>query len=158
MEQLHAPYDLVLASFSLGMPDIRTALLKMDACCSGEVVCFWSSGTSVWEGIMRHSYEALHNKPYIPAPKADLLVRVLEDEGISPCFEEYEDPHRDIYESCDAAIDAVMQRLSISEDSDSHASLARKEIGSYLQDLLVEKDGKWYVEGMNCVGRVSWKT
>ena len=50
--ELNVPYDLVLASFSLGMPDIRTALLKMHAVCSGTVVCYWQDASGTWEKLL----------------------------------------------------------------------------------------------------------
>ncbi|MDR2855406.1 MAG: class I SAM-dependent methyltransferase [Methanomicrobiales archaeon] len=156
IEQLDAPYDLVLASFSLGMPDIRTALLKMDSCCSGEVVCFWSSGIGLWESIMSFLYEKLHKKAYVPAPKADLLVQVLENEGISPCFTEHKERYTDAYATFDAVIDAVCSRISIPKDL--HDSVVRGEIGEYLQSIVVEKDGIWHLDGINSTGRVSWKS
>ena len=153
--QLGAPYDLVLASFSLGMPDIRTALLKMNACSCGEVVCYWSSGISLWEKIMSFLYERVNKKPYLPAPKAQLLVQVLEDEGISPRFIEYGEQYIDAYATFDEAVDNAIQRISIPKDLD--VEIIREEIGEYLKDVFVEKGGMWYLNGYIQVGRVSWK-
>jgi len=155
IEQLGAPYDLVLASFSLGMPDIRTALLKMNACSCGEVVCYWSSGIGLWEKIMSFLYEKLNKKPYVPAPKAQLLVQVLENEGVSPCFTEHEERYIDAYATFDEAIDNAMQRISIPKGLDD--AVIREEIGEYLKNVFVEKEGIWYLDGYTQVGRVSWK-
>ncbi|MCL2460961.1 MAG: class I SAM-dependent methyltransferase, partial [Euryarchaeota archaeon] len=156
IEQLDAPYDLVLASFSLGMPDIRTALLKMNACSCGEVVCYWASGIGSWEKVMSVLYEKLNKKPYVPAPKAQLLVQVLEDEGISPCFAEYEEPYTDAYATFDEAVDTAIQRISIPKDLDD--AMIHEEIGEYLKNVFVEREDMWHLNGHIQVGRVSWKS
>jgi len=156
IEQLGAPYDLVLASFSLGMPDIHPALLKMNACSCGEVVCYWSSAIGSWEKIMSFLYEKLNKKTYVPAPKAQLLVQILENEGFSPRFTEYEERYIDTYATFDEVINNAMQRISIPEDLADAAM--HEEIGEYLKSVFVEKEGIWYLDGYTQVGRVSWKS
>jgi ubiquinone/menaquinone biosynthesis C-methylase UbiE len=156
IEQLMHRYDLVLASFSLGMPDIRTALLKMDACSCGEVVCYWSSGMGMWEKIMRFLYEKLTKKTYVPTPKAELLVQVLENEGIFPCFTEDEEKHIDAYATFDEAVGDAMQRIAVPKDLDD--AVIREEIDEYLKGIFMEREGMWYLDGYSKVGRVSWKS
>jgi hypothetical protein len=138
------------------MPDIRTSLLKMNACSCGEVVCYWSSGIGLREKIMSFLYEKLNNKTYVPAPKAQLLVQVLEDEGISPRFTEYEERYTDAYATFDEAVDNALQRISVPKNLDD--SMIRREIGECLKNVFVEKEDMWYLNGYNQVGRVSWKS
>ncbi|MFA4860194.1 class I SAM-dependent methyltransferase [Methanoregula sp.] len=81
---LAAPYDIVIASLSLTMHDIREALKKMDAAASGSVHLFWFVDMPFWEKMYADLWEPLHGRPYYSGPKADCLVMVLYQMGIYP--------------------------------------------------------------------------
>jgi SAM-dependent methyltransferase len=81
---LAAPYDIVIASLSLTMHDIREALLKMDAVSSGSVHLFWFADMPFWERMHADLWEPLHGSPYHSGPKADCLFGVLNQMGIYP--------------------------------------------------------------------------
>jgi SAM-dependent methyltransferase len=81
---LKAPYDIVIASLSLTMYDIREALRKMDAVSSGSVHLFWFADMAFWERMDADLGEPLHGRPYHPGPKADCLFGVLYQMGIYP--------------------------------------------------------------------------
>ncbi len=74
---LQPPYDRVVASFSLAMPDIRSALAAMDAAASGSVHLYWFANEPLWERLYLALWEDLHGAPYHPKPKADCLFNVL---------------------------------------------------------------------------------
>nr|WP_321350446.1 class I SAM-dependent methyltransferase [uncultured Methanoregula sp.] len=81
---LKAPYDIVVASLSLTMHDIREALTKMDATASGSVHLFWFADMPFWERMYADLMEPLHGRPYYSGPKADCLFEVLYQMGIYP--------------------------------------------------------------------------
>lgn len=81
---LSPPYDIVVASLSLTMHDIREALQKMDAVSSGSVHLFWFADMPFWEKMYADLQEPLHCRPYHPGPKADCLFCVLYQIGIYP--------------------------------------------------------------------------
>ena len=81
---LDPPYDRVVASFSLVMPDIRSALAAMDAAASGSVHLYWFADEPLWERLYLELWEDLHGAPYHPRPKADCLFNVLYGMGIYP--------------------------------------------------------------------------
>jgi len=81
---LAAPYDIVIASLSLTMHDIRTALEKMNAASSGSVHLFWFADMPFWEKMYDDLWEPLHGRPYYSGPKADCLFGVLYQMGIFP--------------------------------------------------------------------------
>jgi SAM-dependent methyltransferase len=81
---LKVPYDLVIASLSLTMYDIREALAKMDAASSGSVHLFWFVDMPFWERMYADLWEPLHGISYFPGPKADCLFGVLYQVGIYP--------------------------------------------------------------------------
>jgi SAM-dependent methyltransferase len=75
-------YDVVIASLSLTMEDIRLALQKMDAVSRGSVYLFWFVDMPFWERMYADLWEPLHGLPYHPGPKADCLFGVLYQMGI----------------------------------------------------------------------------
>ena len=82
--ELKAPYDIVIASLSLTMYDIREALWKMDEVSSGSVHLFWFADMAFWERMDADLWPLLHGRPYHPGPKADCLFGVLYQMGIYP--------------------------------------------------------------------------
>lgn len=94
-KDLEPPYDLVLASMSLGMKDIRAAIGKMNQVCHGRVVIFWHAGIPEWEKMPKALWPKLFNTDYHGGPKSDVLFQVLYQMGIYPevrvsscCFSE----------------------------------------------------------------------
>jgi SAM-dependent methyltransferase len=81
---LTTPFDIVIASLSLTMYDIRKALRKMDAASSGFVHLFWFVDMPFWERMYADLWEPLHGSPYHAGPKADCLFGVLYQMGIYP--------------------------------------------------------------------------
>ena len=81
---LAGPYDIVIASLSLTMHDIREALRKMDAVSSGSVHLFWFVDMPFWERMYADLWQPLHGRPFYPGPKADCLFGVLYQMGIYP--------------------------------------------------------------------------
>ncbi len=81
---LDPPYDLVLASMSLGMKDIRAAIEKMNQVCRGRVVLFWHAGIPGWEIMPKTLWPQLFNTEYYGGPKSDVLFQVLYQMGIYP--------------------------------------------------------------------------
>ncbi|KQC05173.1 MAG: hypothetical protein APR53_08225 [Methanoculleus sp. SDB] len=81
---LDPDYDLVVASFSLSMDDIRAAVEKMNAVASGGVYLFWFADEPLWERMYGELWELLHGEPFCSGPKSDCLINVLYQMGIRP--------------------------------------------------------------------------
>jgi len=79
---LSGRYDVIIASLSLTMEDIRLALRKMDEVSQGSVYLFWFVDMPFWERMYSDLWEPLHGLPYYPGPKADCLFGVLYQMGI----------------------------------------------------------------------------
>ena len=79
---LAGTYDLVIASLSLTMHDIRAALEKMDAASAGSVYLYWFVDPPFWERMYVDLWEPLHGAVYYPGPKADCLFAVLYHMGV----------------------------------------------------------------------------
>jgi ubiquinone/menaquinone biosynthesis C-methylase UbiE len=74
---LSGSYDIVIASLSLTMDDIRAALEKMDAVSRKYVHLYWFVDLPFWERMYADLWEPLHGRPYHSGPKADCLFNVL---------------------------------------------------------------------------------
>jgi len=85
-EDLETPYDVVIASFSLGMADIRAAIEKMIASAApgGTIYLYHFAGETHWDRDCRDLWPRLHGKDYQPGPKSDVLYNVLYSRGIFP--------------------------------------------------------------------------
>jgi SAM-dependent methyltransferase len=98
---LTGPYDVVIASLSLTMYDIREALSKMDAAASRSVHLFWFVDMPFWERMYADLWEALHERPFYSGPKADCLfgvlyqMRIYPDVTMLPLSKEYRFGNRD---------------------------------------------------------------
>jgi SAM-dependent methyltransferase len=79
---LAGQYDVVIASLSLTMEDIRLSLQTMDAASRGYVYLFWFVDMPFWERMYADLWEPLHGSRYYPGPKADCLFGVLYQMGI----------------------------------------------------------------------------
>jgi SAM-dependent methyltransferase len=79
---LAGQYDVVIASLSLTMKDIRLALQKMNAASSDYVYLFWFVDMPFWERMYADLWKPLHGSEYHPGPKADCLFGVLYQLGI----------------------------------------------------------------------------
>ena len=79
---LDGQYDVVIASLSLTMHDIRAALVKMDEASRKYVYLFWFVNSPFWEKMYDDIWGQLHGSRYFPSPKADCLFNVLYQMGI----------------------------------------------------------------------------
>lgn len=79
---LSGPYDIVIASLSLTMYDIRAALEKMDAVSSHYVYLYWFVDMAFWERMSVDLWVPLFGHPYFAGPKTDCLWNVLYQMGI----------------------------------------------------------------------------
>ena len=81
-QDLCGTYDVVIASLSLTMADIREALQKMCAVSSDYVYLFWFVDMPFWEKMYAYLWEPLHKIRYFSGPKSDCLFNVLYQMGI----------------------------------------------------------------------------
>lgn len=87
IDDLAPPYDVVFASFSLGMDDLKESVEKMNRVCSGTVALFHFAGLPYWEQMMTEIWPDLHGVPYLPGPKIDVIFNLLYRMGIYPDVE-----------------------------------------------------------------------
>ncbi|WDP90155.1 MAG: class I SAM-dependent methyltransferase [Desulfobacter sp.] len=109
---LDPPYDLVLASMSLGMADIRGAVEKMNRVCRGRVVLFWHAGIPAWEIMPKALWPKLFNTQYHGGPKSDVLFQVLYQAGIYPEVQTFSSRFTEVFHDMEAAKNFYFKRFS----------------------------------------------
>lgn len=147
---LDGPYDIVFASHSLGMPDIRNALEKMTAVASQRVFLFWFGGITAWEKPMVDLWPQLHNHEYHPGPKADVLFNVLWSMGICPNVAVGPLDHTRLYPDISAALADLREQFGIVNPGQEQ--ILRK----YLENTMVQKDGQYFLPGTTTGARLWW--
>ncbi|MEN6342896.1 MAG: class I SAM-dependent methyltransferase [Methanospirillum sp.] len=148
---LEGPFDLVIASYSLSMVDIRTALAKMHAACSGEVHLFWFLTPPPWGYVLKALWPAVHGAEYHFEPMADCLFNVLLQMGLFPAVEpEFAGDIRQ-YGALDEAVDEFAHRLN--RRGGTHDDEIREGL---LRLLRRADDGAWVLDRPNWHAHIWW--
>lgn len=110
-------HDLVVASYSLNMDDLRTALLRMDRAARRWVYLYWFAGLASWERLLCDLWPAVHGGAYIDQPKCDILYNLLYQEGIYPDLQVLEGTaFAHLYPDTQAALCNLRGRLGVADE------------------------------------------
>ncbi|BBO82335.1 SAM-dependent methyltransferase [Desulfosarcina ovata subsp. sediminis] len=135
-KDLSPPYDLVIASFSLGMPDIRAAIEKMQRVSQGYVFLLWFAGPSSWDRESRYLFKTLFDREYPGMPQADIIFNLLYQMGIYPHVDVFPGRMDHYYDSLDDMVgDFKMRMPNLSE---TQASVLR----TYYEKIVEKRNGK----------------
>jgi len=148
---LDAPYDVIIASFSLGMPDINEAIQKMQQVSSKYVYLYWFAGTTPWEKHSIILWPALYGTNYVPGPKCDVLYNVLYNKGIYPEMHVFSMDYTNYFSCMDEAMDFYRDRYVI--ETQEQENLLR----NYFRDVLVQENGQLVEKGISTRVRISWE-
>ena len=97
-------YDIVVASCSLLMLDIRDSIEKMQLASSRYIHLIWFAGAPTWDVFAGQLWPALHQREYLPGPKCDVLFNVLYQMGIYPNIQSFQSSFRERFSSIDEAM------------------------------------------------------
>ncbi len=148
---LEGPYDIVIASFSLGMPDIRNAIEKMQIASSGHVCLYWFAGETPWETHSYNLWPAMYGMEYTPGPKCDVLYNLLYSMGIFPDMHVFPLEFTNYFGSMDEAIDDFGSRYTI--DTEQQEMMLR----NYLEETLEQQDGQFVDHGHSTRVKIWWE-
>lgn len=149
---LDGPYDITLASFSLVMEDIQTAVEKMIAVTAGEIYLITFVEGPLWEQMAEDLWPELHGLPYHPGPKADILWNVLYQRGIyaNVLVRMLGKSYR--FASLDEACDFFAHRFGAGD-------ISQKEvIQKYLRGKNMATDGTFLYRRESPYATIWWKT
>jgi SAM-dependent methyltransferase len=147
---IQSEYDVIIASFSLGMSDIAAALKKMNQV-GKKVFVLWHVGVPVWEEMYFALWEKIHNTSYYPVPKAETLLHVMHQIGIRPSVRVFDFDKFYRFRSLDEAVIYFMSEL--------HAKQAehQKIIQDYLYLHLKSKDNEFVLDSKTFYALISWE-
>jgi len=133
-EDLDPPYDVVIASFSLGMPDIRAAIEKMIevSATGGQIYLYHFAGETHWDRDCRDLWPRLHGKEYTPGPKTDVLYNVLYQMGIYPHMSTFRLHHTQRFGSVDEALEHFRHQYNIT--TAEQETIVRGHLGRVLKE------------------------
>lgn len=151
LDHLEPPYHLVVASLSLGMPDIKAAIKKMETVACGDIILYWHAGTPGWEKMPRTLWPTLFKTRYHGGPKSDLLFRVLYEMGIYPRVDVLECQFEEQFPSMDAAVDSYAEKFRVTD------SALFPVIETYLKKKLLHKGDEWVYPIDHVVMKFQWE-
>jgi SAM-dependent methyltransferase len=148
---LGGQFDVVIASLSLTMNDIREALEKMDEASRKYVYLFWFVDSPFWEKMYDDLWVRLHGSPYYPSPKADCLFNVLYQMGIYANVEmlPLDKEYRFASEEETAAF--FRRRFNVTTPEQ------KTVLSEYLTPLIRHVDNEIVISGNSTFAKVWWK-
>jgi SAM-dependent methyltransferase len=152
LEELGAPFDVVIASYSLTMTDIGAALLKMQACCTGTIHLFWFLTPPSWVRVSHDLWPQLHGTEYAGEPLADCLWQVLCEMGIYADIGVEQKKQPTLYPTVDDAVREYYQRLNCSTPAQE------KILYDYFRNNLLYLSGGYQLPGDSLGAHIRWET
>jgi SAM-dependent methyltransferase len=149
---LECPYDIVVASYSLGVPDLKEALLKMDAASGKYVYIFWFADMqSPWRRNYGEIWEQLFGVPHQEMRKPNIIFNLLNQIGIYANIEVTKEEHVTAFSNIEEAV----------ADQSAGLKLNTAEQESVLREFLIKKlqqgDGHNVLRGRSYQAKIWWK-
>ena len=149
---LRAPYDVVVASYSLGFPDLREGLQKMDQVSSSYVYIFWFADMlSPWQKNYGDIWEALYGIPFKKYQKPNIIFNLLHQMGIYANVEITKEVHQQKFASIDEAVSDQGAGLNL-ETQEQYAVLRE-----FLEKRLQQQDGQFVMSSISPRAKIWWK-
>lgn len=151
-DDLKPPYDVVIASFSLGMPDIRGAIEKMIASAAkgGTIYLYHFAGETHWDRDCRDLWPRLHGREYQPGPKSDVLYNVLYSMGIYPSVRTFRLRHQQRFADFEEAMAHFQSQYAIT--TPEQEAIVREHLGR----VLVEENGSFSLLASSIRAKIWW--
>jgi len=150
-KDLQPPYDVVVASFSLGMQDIRAAILKMMQASSRYVYLYHFAGLTSWDLQWQELWPKMHGRPYQPGPKSDVLYNVLYQMGVYPHIRTFRLEHNQRYSSLQDAACALAPQAKV--ETEEQRAILRE----YLRGVMREENGALVLPGSSIRVKMWWE-
>jgi len=151
-EDLDRPYDVVVASYSLGFLDLKEALLKMNEASEKFVYIFWFADMqSPWRRNYGEIWVELFGVPNNDTRRPNIIFNLLNQIGIYANVEVSKEDHIASFSSIDEAV----------ADQAGGLKLKTKEQKSILREFLNRKleyeNGSYLLRGKTYQAKIWWK-
>lgn len=151
ISELGGKFDVIIASYSLSVPDIRQTFGKIQAVSSGSVHVYWFAGETSWDDQYRAIWPALHNEEYHSSPKCNIMYNVLYDMGIFPNMSVFPMERSMNFSSLDEAVKHYIPHYR------AYTAEQKNILQNYLQKILpVNEDGSIIHLGDTMRVRIWW--
>ena len=148
---LRPPYDVVIASFSLGMSDIRAAIEKMIQASSRYVYLYHFAGPTSWDRQWHELWPRLHGREYQSGPKSDVLYNVLYQMGIYPNVSTFPLVHNQRYSNLEEAMRTLAPQAQA--ETEEQKAILRE----YLRGAMREEGGELALPGSSVRVKMWWE-
>ncbi|MDD5419548.1 MAG: class I SAM-dependent methyltransferase [Methanomicrobiaceae archaeon] len=148
---LDPPYDAVIASFSLSIPDIRPALRTMHDVCRGTVYLFWFLTPPVWARVMHDLWPKIHGSPHYYEPFADILYMILLQMGIYARMDPYAGHNTAHYATIGDAVQDFSARMNCTTNAQERA------IRQYMRANLSPGENGFVIKGRSMDAKIWWE-
>jgi SAM-dependent methyltransferase len=148
---LDPPYDVVVASFSLGMFDIRNAIEKMIQASSRYIYLYHFAGESTWSGMWKELWPRLHGRNYICGPMSDVLYNVLYQMGIYPNITTFRMKHDQRHSTLEDAVAELAPQARA--DTKEQKAVLR----DYLEKAMKWEEGAFVLNGSSIRVKIWWE-
>ncbi|MBN1432894.1 MAG: class I SAM-dependent methyltransferase [Methanomicrobiaceae archaeon] len=149
---LNGPYDLVFASYSLGMQNLSESIRMMCDISSKWVYIFWISGIPSWERGFVKLWPELHGKVFCYTPQADIIYNVLYSMGIYPNIRVKEIESNNHFPDLDSAVSQLI--LAYNVENGEQEDILR----NFLSENLVEDEDGYALSEINTGTAFWWET
>ena len=151
-KDLNAPYDVVFASYSLGVPDLREALLKMNDATEKYVYIFWFADMiSHWKKFYRPVWKELFGVPPVEKRTPNVIYNLLHQLGFYANIEVTKSVNSTPYASIDDAVKDQAQGLLLTEDSQFAV------LKDFLTGIMRREDGRYYLDNVSYQSKIWWE-
>ncbi len=152
ISDLKAPYDIVIASYSLGFPDLREGLQKMDQVSCSYVYIFWFADMlSPWQKNYGDIWEDLYGIPFKKYQKPNIIFNLLHQMEIYANVEITKEIHQQKFVSLDEAVSDQGAGLHL-KTPEQYAILRE-----FLEKRLQEQDGMFTMSIISPRAKIWWK-
>ena len=149
---LECPYDVVVASYSLGVPDLKDALLKMDAASGKYVYIFWFADMqSLWRRNYGPIWEQLFGVPQREKQKPNIIFNLLNQIGIYASVEVTKEEHVTVFAGIEEAVADQSEGLRLK--TDEQILILR----DFLTRTLQPEDGRYMLKGRSYQAKIWWE-
>ena len=143
---------MVVASYSLGVPDLKVALLKMNDASGKFVYIFWFADMqSPWRRNYAEIWEQLFSTPRREKRTPNIIFNLLNQIGIYASVEVSKEEHVTRFSSVEEAV--VDQSAGLKLKTEEQLSILR----DFLARKLQHEDGQFVLKGRSYQAKIWWK-
>lgn len=149
---LAPPYDVVVASYSLGVPDLKDALLKMNAVADRYVYIFWFADMqSPWRRNYGDIWEPLFGVPARKKRQPNIIFNLLNQLGIYASVEVSKEEHCSRFAGLEEAVSDQSEGLKLK--TEEQVSILR----DFLEERLQKEDGGYVLKSTLYQAKIWWE-